>query len=281
MVTREPRWAVGSNQYKKRPAVSRPEPELLLVEHPDQTQLLETTGISWEPVDVEPIQPSGIDRARARFRAALPELVWNDAALEGNNFTLPEVRTLLDGVTVGGKKLEDEQQVLALGEAYEELDRMVAEGRFRLDYPTMCRLHYLVARHEALESGKFRGEGSATGGGIVRLASGGTATAIGHGENGAELRVRLDSILVTLDQVEDPRERALAFFAAATRNQFFFDGNKRTARLMMAGALMSRGFDAVNVPFVRRLEYNMALDQLFATDDGTALMDLLASCSVR
>jgi hypothetical protein len=39
-------------------------------------------------------------------------LVFDMAALEGNSFTYPEVQTLLDGITVGGKKLSEEQQVL-------------------------------------------------------------------------------------------------------------------------------------------------------------------------
>src|SRR5260370_3899868 len=91
---------------------------------------LEYYGVIWRPFDVELIQPRGVDRARHRFRAHLPELIWNTAALEGNNFTLPEVRTLLEGVTVGGKRLADEQQIIALSEAYRRLDEMVGYGSF-------------------------------------------------------------------------------------------------------------------------------------------------------
>jgi len=40
------------------------------------------------------------------------DFVYNTAALEGNAMTYPEVQTLLDGVTVGGHKLSDEQQIL-------------------------------------------------------------------------------------------------------------------------------------------------------------------------
>lgn len=106
MVTNKRKWAVGSDEWTRDAAPDRlSEPALGHVAGPDRGHLLETTGIFWESVDLTDIQPSGRDRARARLRAALPELIWNDAALEGNNFTLPEVRTLLDGVTVGGKKL--------------------------------------------------------------------------------------------------------------------------------------------------------------------------------
>ena len=34
----------------------------------------------------------------------LPEYVWDAGVLEGNPFTFPVVKTLLEGVTVGGAK---------------------------------------------------------------------------------------------------------------------------------------------------------------------------------
>jgi hypothetical protein len=38
--------------------------------------------------------------------------IFNTVYLENNPFTLKEVQTLLEGITVGGHKLEDQQQVL-------------------------------------------------------------------------------------------------------------------------------------------------------------------------
>jgi hypothetical protein len=62
-----------------------------------------TPGVTWGSFAVDKIRPSSVERSRHRFRAHLTELIWNTAALEGNNFTLPEEKTLLEGVTVGGK----------------------------------------------------------------------------------------------------------------------------------------------------------------------------------
>jgi hypothetical protein len=47
----------------------------------------------------------------------LPEYVWDAGVLEGNPFTFPEVKTLLEGVTVGGRKLSDQEQILNLAES--------------------------------------------------------------------------------------------------------------------------------------------------------------------
>lgn len=272
------KWAAGAERHIKRPQ-SSPKPATQDAHPLSAAAQREVTGIYWDEVDFSPIKSSATPRALARFRASLPELIWNAAALEGNTFTLNEVRTLLDGVTVGGRKIEDEQQVLALSEAYNRLESLVAAGEFRLGYETTCELHRLVAEHESLDAGMFRGEGSAHGGGTVRLAAGGAVEGRDHGPGGAWLRDSYEHLVEFLIAVPDVRERALVYFCATTRHQFFFDGNKRTARLMMTGELMANGFDAVNVPNARRLEFNVALDHLFTTDDATPLLEFLVSCA--
>lgn len=45
-------------------------------------------------------------------KRSLPELVCDAVNLEGINFTLPEVQTLLDGITVGGHRLHDQEITL-------------------------------------------------------------------------------------------------------------------------------------------------------------------------
>jgi hypothetical protein len=274
------KWAPGANQYLKEPAIVGADPGIRPVLPTDPARL-RLCGFSWDSsaIDISRIHQVGTDKARARFRSSLPDLIWNAAALEGNNFTLPEVRTLLDGVTVGGKSLEDAEQILALSEGYSMVDELVRDGEYTLSKQISDQLHGLVARHEAIESGHFRGEGAVSGGGHVRLSNGGLYSPTEPNEGGANLIEEMDALLEYLESVEDPRERALAYFAAATRRQFYFDGNKRSARLMMTGELLSHGYDAVDVPFARKLEFNVALDTLFAEADGTRLMAFLASCA--
>jgi hypothetical protein len=238
------------------------------------TAHLEATGITWDAgaVDISLLTKQPVDRARARLKASVAGFVWDAAALEGNTFTLPEVQTLLDGVTVGGKPIEDEKQVLALRDAFVELDKLVESGTFRLDKPTSDRLHALLAPHEAIEAGHFRGEGSAKGGGVVSLGDRGVYRASRPGPKGQTLIGEYRALLNHLATLPDPREQALAYFAGATRRQFYFDGNKRLARLMMNGHLMSHGYDAISVSANRRVEFNEHLITLFDTGDATDLM---------
>lgn len=246
---------------------------------------LALTGIFWKADELDLSLIAGgdgvekIDRALKRFRDRKTDFIWDAAKLEGNNFTLPEVRTLLEGVTVQGKKLTDQDQILALNDGFNQLDVLIGSGVFSLSKKISDTLHGKIAIHEAVESGHFRGEGTATGGGVVRLASGGSVDGRAHGVGGQLLQKAYTNLLDYLRGESDPRMRALIYAAATVRHQLYFDGNKRTAKLMASGELMAHGFDAISIPYSRLYEQNLALDKLFSTDDATDLMILMADCA--
>lgn len=277
MVTNPNGWAIEPDRYIGR----RHKGDEVARSRRESDEQYQDTGITWDSFDISRIPASSTDRSRHRFRAQLPDLIWNTAALEGNNFTLPDVRTLLDNVTVGGHPTRDAEQILALSAGYTRLDELVGSGQFALTKAISDELHGLVAVHEAIESGHFRGEGRVTGGGTVRLSNGGAAEGTAHRHGGSQLREHFSDLIDFLSSMTDARERALIYFASATRRQFYFDGNKRTARLMMTGELMAGGYDLISIPFGRRLELNNALDAMFCTDDATELLRFLTTCTVK
>lgn len=287
-MSKESRFTRGSNQYTQRlkplGGASRPsflrEPEIELHAPLDRNRV-EETGLSWDStsIDWDLLSPSTVERSVARFMAVLPSHVWDAAALEGNSFTLPEVQTLLEGITVGGHRQDEADQVLALGQSTARLARMVQARTFAMDRPTINEIHSLVARFEALDDGKFRGEGSSQDGGIVSLGGQGKYQATGSQNRGQDLQKEFESAVNYLS-VEDlhPAERAVAYFGIGALRQFFFDGNKRTSRLMMNGWLMSQGYDAISIPAARRLEFNQHLSSMYVTKDVTALMRFIVDC---
>jgi Fic family protein len=101
-----------------------------------------------------------VERAAFRFHRMLAVFVWDASVLEGNPLSFAEVKTLLDGVTVGGRRVSDQEQVLNLAESSKHLSALVKAGKFALNKLTFTELHALVARNEALEWGHFRGEGA-------------------------------------------------------------------------------------------------------------------------
>lgn len=60
--------------------------------------------------------------------------------------------------------------------------------------------------------------------------------------------------------------------------QFFFDGNKRTSRMMMNGILMNEGIDAISVPAARAHEFNSKMVGFFRLKNGDEMMAFMVSC---
>ncbi len=243
--------------------------------------LFDTLGFNWDRASVpRRLPPASLDRAVFRFHRMLPEYVWDAGVLEGNPFTFPEVKTVLEGVTVGGRKLSDQEQILNLGESSKQLIKMVTQREFVLEKATFCELHAIVARNEALEWGHFRGEGAETKfTPDVALGDRGRFTPL-HTEPGANQLNRVFSagLLSLSEKVRNPFEKAAAFFFFGALQQFFFDGDKRTSRFMMNGVLMSNGIDAVSVPAARAQEFNRKMVDFYVTRDASEMMAFIVDC---
>ncbi len=144
---------------------------------------------------------------------------------------------------------------------------------------TADHLQYLIARDEALESGHFRGEGKELLTPGVGLGAHGRymppQTEAG-GENLRSIYARGIEFIHT--DLSDVFEQAIAYFLFAALQQFYSDANKRTARYMMNGHLMSQGIDAISVPAARRQEFNSGMVEFFRTREGTGMFRFLASC---
>jgi Fic family protein len=244
-------------------------------------KLFSSLGFHWNRSAVPAIVPiHSIERVTFRFHRMLPEFVWDASVLEGNPFTFPEVQTLLDGVTVGGRRISDQEQVLNLAESSRRLLALVKAGEFALNKATFTALHALVARHEALEWGHFRGEGKETNyTPDVGLGEHGRYAPLATVAGAPELnRVFSEGLQALEDEVPQAFEKAAAFFLFGALQQFFFDGNKRTSRLMMNGILMSNGIDAISVPAAAAQEFNENMVRFYLEKDATEMIAFLVGC---
>ncbi len=243
--------------------------------------LFSALGFHWDRSLVPALLPThSVERVAFRFHRMLPEFVWDASVLEGNPFTFPEVKTLLDGVTIGGRKISDQEQVLNLAASSRHLLALVKAGKFALDKATFTELHGLVARNEALEWGLFRGEGKETSyTPDVGLGEHGRFTPLATVAGAPELNRVFAMGLQTLQrEAEHPFEKAAAFFLFGALQQFFFDGNKRTSRFMMNGILMSAGIDAISVPAAKAQQFNESMVRFYLKKDATEMMAFLIEC---
>ncbi|MQY31113.1 Fic family protein [Nocardia aurantia] len=236
-------------------------------------------GFDWDRTTVDSATRHTVPRALWRYRRSLAEFVWDAAVLEGNPLTYPEVLTLVGGITVGGHRIGDAQQVIRLAQAAGRLADLVAEDEFALGRAISDELHELTARDEAAEAGHFRGEGRLLRTPWVDLGADGRYVPPETEAGGANLRdLHTRGVDALLTEVAEPFEQALAYYLFAALQQFYFDGNKRTGRAMMNGHLMAHGIDAISVPAARRSEFGRGMVSFYRTRDATGMFAFLASC---
>jgi Fic family protein len=227
-----------------------------------------------DQLDIPTVAPRGVERGIARLADKLPGLVFADAALEGNTYTMPEVVTLLEGEGTAGHAVAETDQILDLAEAANLVMRNARTGPSPISKERSDAYNAILARHEGIEAGMFRGEGHALSGGTVN-AMGRTFHAPAPGEGGTNLRRIFDEGHARIAQITNPLEKACTWAAFATYQQFYFDGNKRTSRYMMNEILLSHGYDSIVIPQTDRAPYNTALARMFHTGEATGYIQFL------
>ncbi len=210
------------------------------------------------------------NRQKALFFAKrqLAELVYDAVNLEGIHYTLPEVQTLLDGITIGGHKISDERITLNQAAAWQFLFTAIEDDRFNLTKEFVCHIHSIAAKEEALTSGEFR-TGQVTIAGTSYLPP-----------LAATLDATWSTTIFDYTTLKSTAlyEKAIGLFLDMARIQFFYDVNKRMGRFMMNGILLSQGYPAINLPAKRQQEFNTLMLAFYQSNDKTAMTTFMLAC---
>ena len=193
-------------------------------------------------------------------------LVHDAVNLEGIAFTFPEIQTLLDGVTVGGHKLSDQQIAINQAKAWKQLFSDLKQNNFVLTAEYACKLHSIAAKEDALEWGKFRTSG-------VTIA--GTEYLPPAADRLAQLFAEMVDRVTMQNDIYD---QAISLFLQMARTQFFYDVNKRMGRFMMNGHLLNQGYPVINLPAARQLEFNQLMLDFYQTGEEEQMKQFMKSC---
>lgn len=207
-----------------------------------------------------------IPLAKQLAKRDVPALVYDAVNLEGVAMTLPEVQTILDGITVGGHRISDQNMAMNQAKTWERIFELVSSGEFSFNKETALLLHNIAGEEEALEWGKFRS-------GYVSITGTDYEPPAPH-----ELNDKWDEVQSLVESCEDIYDRAITAFLQMARAQFFWDVNKRTGRFMMNGILLSCGFPIINVPAKRQQEFNTLMLDFYSSNDMEPMNKFLRSC---
>jgi Fic family protein len=240
--------------------------------------LFDVLGFEWDRAQADYALPHrSKDIVCFDFHKNMVEFVWDAAVLEGNPCTMPQVQTIMSGITVGGIRISDQDQVANLARSCKKLHSLVKEDAFQCDRTTFLMLHKILAREEALEWGVFRGEGEHTDyTPHVALGQYGSYKPLPT-EAGANnlITVFEQGVAALHAHCPNPWERGIAFFLFGALQQFFFDGNKRTSRLMMNGIMMSHGLFALSIPATHAGAFNEKMVRFYQNRCATEMFAFL------
>ncbi|MCC0706482.1 Fic family protein [Clostridioides sp. ES-S-0190-01] len=198
------------------------------------------------------------------IRRMISEFVYDMGNLENNPFTFPEVQTLLDGITVGGHKLSDQNQILNIKSSWDYVIKLSNKENLSLNKDTICSIHKIVARDEALIVGDFR-----------------------NGNIGIAGTTQYECIEVTLlndlfvsdiniiNKITNPLEKAIIINLWLSYCQFFYDGNKRTARLTSNLILINNDIGVLSIPAKHKQEYNTLMLNFYETLEADEVIKFL------
>ena len=223
------------------------------------------------------IPKTSINEVLNRFYRNIPQFVYDMCFLEGNPLSLSEVEMVLGGTVLVNQDQFDQNQVINTAKAVHHLYDLLKTNRFVLDKQTFCSLHALLAKEEALEWGHFRGE----------CKEKNYTPSVLLGEKGVHIPIKTDNGAVALNKQFNivletikhyrPFEQACIFFLSGALEQYFFDGNKRTSRLMMNGVLLSAGMNAISISAEAETEFNENMVDFYLTKDADNMLLFLCN----
>lgn len=202
------------------------------------------------------------------FKRSLPELVSDACQLEGINFTVPEIQTLLGGMTVGNKYLHEQEIALNQINAWKMILSDLINNRVEIKKDYSNKIHNIAAKEDAMERGKFR-SGNVTIAGTEYLPP-----------KTEDLEGKYVQMLSDFSKIKGDYKKAIFLFLHYAKNQFYYDNNKRQGRFMMNAYLLDQGLPVISIPKKRENEFNHGMVRFYnsSKNDDSEMYAFLLSC---
>lgn len=195
---------------------------------------------------------------------------YHSNAIEGNTLSLMETKVVLEGITVGGKRLREHFEAINHRDAILYVEDIVREGEALSEWQ-IRNIHRLVLKNiDDDNAGRYR---------TINVT---IAGARHTPPDQLQVPERMAAFVIWYDgsaQQLHPVERAARVHADFVGIHPFVDGNGRTSRLLMNLELLKAGFPPVVIAVEQRLRYYEALDQAHTEGDYGDFISLIAECA--
>lgn len=190
---------------------------------------------------------SDITTARKDLERFVIELSWKSSKIEGNTYTLLDTERLI-------KEAEE-----APGHPKPEAI-MILNHKKAFDYVWEHQKSFRkLARQQIAEVHQLLVEGLHVPSGLREHPVGITGTAYVPPSSRVEISAYLDDIIDTVNDIDEPLEKAMACLLLLPYLQAFSDGNKRTSRLVANAVLLAHGYPPLSYRSIDEQAYKGAL----------------------
>ena len=209
--------------------------------------------------ELRPLPPSAVKKLQEQFEI---EMTYNSNGIEGNSLTLKETFLVInEGITIKGKPLKDHLEAKDHYEALEYLSNLIEKNRRQTISEQLIRsLHQVVTQATEKEwAGKYRNSNVIIGGAKHKPS------------DAIDVPCEMEELIKWWRK--NQKKFHTIELAALIHHKLvyihpFFDGNGRTARLIMNLILMQDGYPLAIILKNDRKKYYQVLDE---ADEGNLI----------
>ena len=197
------------------------------------------------------------------------EWIYHSNAIEGNTLTLKETKVVLEGITIGGKSVQEHLEAINHKEAIQYLYEII-KSKEKLSEWQIRQIHaFILKKIDPKNAGVYRKENV--------FISGAKHTPPDPIHVPEEMKNLLNCYKTKWKNLH-PLERASLLHIDFVKIHPFTDGNGRTSRLLQNFELMKEGFPPIIIKKEKRLEYYDALDKTHKKGGYEDFIKLSAEC---
>ena len=231
---------------------------------PELSALL--TEIDQLKSQLDALRPLPEHTVRTLHEQQVLEWTYHSNAIEGNTLSLKETKVVLEGITIGGKSLNEHFEAINHREAITYVESIVS-GKEPLSEWQIKNIHQLVLKNiDARNAGRYRQQN------VVIAGASHTPPNFLH------LPQAMTALMTWYQGAANlhPLQRAARLHVDFVGIHPFVDGNGRTARLLMNCELMRSSYLPAIIRVEQRLAYYDALDTAHTTQNYAPFLQLIA-----
>ncbi|MCM3337967.1 MULTISPECIES: Fic family protein [unclassified Paenibacillus] len=210
-----------------------------------------------------PLPPNTLHSIREHL---IVNWTYHSNAIEGNTLTLSETKVALEGITIGGKKIQEHLEAINHKDAILYVEEIVQKQEPLSEWQIKS-IHRLILKGiDDEHAGAYRKENV--------LISGAEHLP----PEAVQVPVQMEEFIKWYGnegQKQHPVVRAALIHSDFVKIHPFIDGNGRTARLLLNFELMKNGYPPIVIEKDMRAEYYASLDEAHTTGNNDKFISLV------